>query len=163
MSAHRTETFTGRHMLLIMLAFFGVIIGVNLTMAMFARSSWTGFVVANSYVASQEFNEKMAQTRAQAALHWRSELLIRDHMLRYSVLDAGKAVVPLEAVTATFRRPIDERQDHKVRLGRDSGGGFSARHDLADGVWLVEIEANAGLANPYRETLRLHVIGGAAR
>ena len=51
--------FSGRHMLLTMLAFFGVIIGVNLTMAWFARSSWTGLVVENSYVASQEFNAKM--------------------------------------------------------------------------------------------------------
>ena len=52
------KEFTGRHMLAIMLAFFGTIIAVNLVMAIFASRSWTGLVVKNSYVASQEFNEK---------------------------------------------------------------------------------------------------------
>ena len=64
----RSGEFTGRHMLAAMLAFFGVIIAVNITMAVFAQTSWTGFVVRNSYVASQEFNGKVAAARAQAAL-----------------------------------------------------------------------------------------------
>ena len=41
-----------------MLAFFGVIIAVNVVMATLASTSWTGLVVENSYVASQEFNRK---------------------------------------------------------------------------------------------------------
>ena len=48
--------FTGRHMAIIMVAFFGVIIAVNLTMATLASRSWTGLVVKNSYVESQKFN-----------------------------------------------------------------------------------------------------------
>ena len=55
--------FTGRHMLGIMLAFFATVIAVNVTMAMFASKSWTGFVVRNSYVASQEFNERSEERR----------------------------------------------------------------------------------------------------
>ena len=35
----------GRHMLLIILGFFGVVIGVNVTMATLASKSWTGLVV----------------------------------------------------------------------------------------------------------------------
>ena len=61
-------TFTGRHMLLVMVAFFGVTITVNLVLAFFATSSWTGLIVKNSYVASQEYNEKLAEARAQDAL-----------------------------------------------------------------------------------------------
>ena len=36
-----TRPFTGRHMAIIIISFFAVIIAVNLTMAYFARSSWT--------------------------------------------------------------------------------------------------------------------------
>ena len=57
-------------MLSIMLAFFGVIIAVNVVMATLASTSWTGLVVENSYVASQEFNRKAEESRAQAALGW---------------------------------------------------------------------------------------------
>jgi nitrogen fixation protein FixH len=44
MSGTSQKEFTGRHMLLIMIAFFGVIIAVNITMAVVARQSWTGLV-----------------------------------------------------------------------------------------------------------------------
>ena len=62
--------FTGTHMVIIMVAFFGVIITVNLTMAMLASRSWTGLVVKNSYVESQKFNSTLQNSRAQAALNW---------------------------------------------------------------------------------------------
>ncbi|MGO4840209.1 FixH family protein, partial [Rhizobiaceae sp. 2RAB30] len=74
MTRRGNGTFTGRHMLAIMVAFFGTIIAVNVTMATLAGRSWTGFVVKNSYVASQEFNRKAEQGRAQAALGWESRL-----------------------------------------------------------------------------------------
>lgn len=163
MSMHRAGTFTGRHMLLTMLAFFGVIVGVNVTMAFFARSSWTGFVVANSYVASQEFNHKMALTRAQAALGWRSQFRVEDSTLRYSIRNAAGGAVPLTGVRVTFRRPIDDREDHAVALVADKNGGFSLSHSLADGTWIAEVEAEAGLTNPYRETLRLRIVGGSGQ
>ena len=43
--------FTGRHMAAIMVAFFGVVIAVNVYMARLATSTFTGVVVENSYVA----------------------------------------------------------------------------------------------------------------
>ena len=46
--------FTGWHMAITMIAFFGVIISVNLTMAILASSTWTGLIVKNGYVASQD-------------------------------------------------------------------------------------------------------------
>ena len=59
----RPREFTGKHMLVIMFAFFGVIIAVNLTMATFAHTSWSGLVVQNSYVAGQHFNRKAEEGR----------------------------------------------------------------------------------------------------
>ena len=50
------RTFTGRHMTMVLVAFFGTIIVVNFTMARFASSTFGGVVVENSYVASQHFN-----------------------------------------------------------------------------------------------------------
>ncbi len=48
--------FTGRKMLAIVVAFFAVIITVNLFMAYKAVGTFPGLVVKNSYVASQEFD-----------------------------------------------------------------------------------------------------------
>src|SRR5690606_10441379 len=73
---HADREFTGRHMLLVMVAFFGVIITVNVTMAVLATRSWTGLVVGHTYVASQEFNERTERGRAQMALGWQPALTV---------------------------------------------------------------------------------------
>ncbi|RWI43901.1 MAG: cytochrome oxidase, partial [Mesorhizobium sp.] len=84
----KPREFTGRHMLVSILAFFAVVIGVNLTMATLARRSWTGLVVENTYVASQQFNERAREGRAQAALGWKGKLTIASGEVRYSLADA---------------------------------------------------------------------------
>jgi nitrogen fixation protein FixH len=50
-----------------MVAFFGVVIAVNLTMARLAIGSFGGVVVENSYVASQKFNGWLDRPRAGGA------------------------------------------------------------------------------------------------
>ena len=59
--------FTGKHMLLLAVGFFGVIISVNVLMAVLSATSWTGLVVQNSYVASQEFETRRVAHDAQQA------------------------------------------------------------------------------------------------
>ena len=78
-----------------MLAFFGVIIAVNVVMATLASTSWTGLVVENSYVASQEFNRKAEEGRAQAALGWKSRLTIAGGEIRYALTDAAGTAIAL--------------------------------------------------------------------
>lgn len=155
--------FTGTHMLAIMVAFFSVIIAVNLTMAFFARSSWSGFVVENTYVASQQFNRKAAEGRAQAALGWKPDLTIADGQIRYRLLDGGSDVVAASEVTAHFRRPVSDAQDQQVVLAIQPDGSFSAPVDLGDGAWIVDIHSEAGIGHPYRDVQRLNLRGGVAR
>ncbi|TIY08576.1 MAG: cytochrome oxidase, partial [Mesorhizobium sp.] len=102
-NTQRTREFTGRHMLTTILAFFGVVIAVNLTMATFASTSWTGLVVENTYVASQQFNQKAEEGRAQAALGWTGKLTISWGEVRYSLSDAAGKPVPLRSVKVLFR------------------------------------------------------------
>ena len=62
------KAFTGRHAAMILVAFFGTVIGVNMVMASFALSTFGGTVVDNSYVASQHYNEWLARADAQDRL-----------------------------------------------------------------------------------------------
>lgn len=158
---HSPREFTGYHMLALILAFFGVIIAVNLTMATLARTSWTGLVVQNTYVASQQFNRKAEEGRAQAALHWRGRLTLANGTVRYDLADAaGKAVLP-SAVKVAFRHPAYDAQDRVIDLVRQPDGSFSARQDVRDGVWIVEVDADTGRERPYRQVRRVIVRDGA--
>ena len=156
-----TGEFTGRHMLFIMLAFFGVIIAVNVVMATLANTSWTGFVVENSYVASQEFNRKAEEGRAQAALGWTSSLTIAGGEIRFGLTDAGGKAIALRTVKAEFRRPAYAAEDQALTLARANNGEFTGALALRDGLWIVEIDAAAGLDKPYREVHRIVIAHGA--
>ncbi len=155
--------FTGAHMLAVMLAFFGVVVGVNVVLAVAANTSWTGFVVENSYVASQEYNARLAATRAQEALGWRGSLTLTRTEVRYALADRQSHAVPLNAVSVVFRRPVDDREDQTVELEPVEAGVFAARHMLGDGAWIVEVDADAGLPHAYRETHRILMVDGAVR
>lgn len=158
----KAREFTGRHMLAIMFAFFGVIITVNLTMATLARTSWSGLVVPNTYVASQEFNRKAGEGRAQAALGWTAELSIASGMLRFALTDAEGEPVRLTGGIATLHRPVGAADDMSVSLDV-AGDGLEAPLAIEDGAWIVEVHVDAGLDRPYRETRRIQLREGAAR
>lgn len=156
----QTRPFTGWYMLAIMVAFFGVIISVNLLMATFANTSWTGLVVQNTYVASQQFNERVAESRAQAALGWKGTLTIANGNIRYSLTDASGAPVLIDGVTASFRRPAYEAEDWQVALQRDVDGTFSIATPIRDGIWIVGTEAKVVGSASYQQARRIVVANG---
>lgn len=152
--------FTGRHMLAVMVAFFTVVIAVNLTMAYLANTSWTGIVANDTFTASQQFNRIAEQAKAQNALGWHGALELKPDEVRYRLTGRDGRAVRIDAITVSFRRPVDERDDHTVKLLPAGQGVFAAQHALKDGAWIVEVDAEAGLPHPYRETHRILVRNG---
>jgi nitrogen fixation protein FixH len=150
--------FTGRHMLVVMLAFFGVVIAVNATMATLARTSWTGLVADDTFVASQQFNQKEAEGRAQAALGWKGTFSLAPGLMQYSLTDASGTPVALRAVKATFKHPAYESQDRTIEFSRLADGRFGTSQSVRDGVWIIQIDADAG--RPYRQVERVLIQDG---
>lgn len=133
--------FTGRHMLFSMLAFFGVIIAVNLVMAVFASTSWTGLVVKNSYVASQEFNGRIAANKAQAGRGWTADVKLDGPRLRYRLTDRQGEVVTPTHVSMTVSRPTHEGADRQMTMQPTEAGWFLSPALPAPGVWNLEMTA----------------------
>lgn len=153
----RDRRFTGRHMFLIMLAFFGVIIAVNVTMATVAGMSWTGFVVRSSYVAGLEFDDKVAAARRQHALGWSAKLSIAGGEAAFRLVDAHGATVPLRTATLTLRSPVSDARDMTIVLSEPDG---VAALDIGDGAWIADIQAETSDGTLWREARRIHVRDG---
>lgn len=149
-----TREFTGRHLAYIMIAFFAVIIAVNATMATIAGTSWTGFVVRNSYVASQEFNDKVAAAREQAALGWEGVLDISDGRISATLVDAAGRPVDLESARLVLRNPATDRDDRSIALAA-RGTAFTAPWAARDGLWIAELVVTARDGTPWHETRRI--------
>lgn len=148
--------FTGWHMLAIICAFFGVVIAVNLTMAISASRTWTGLVVANSYVESQRFNEKQHTVAAQKQAGWTVETRHVDGRIVFEAFDSEGALLDLDAVTAFVRRPVGGHDDATVVLVRD-GDAYVGDHDLAAGVWDITITTASTELGPIEYESRVTV------
>ena len=127
--------FTGRHMLLSICTFFGVVIGVNVTMAVVSSTSWTGLVVQNSYVASQEFDSKRLAHAAQLEAGWVSSLGYAGGNAVLAVKDAAGAPVDLGAPVLQINRPVGGHDDQQVTLVRQPDGTYVGPVTLGPGVW----------------------------
>lgn len=127
--------FTGRHMLMLALGFFGVIIAVNVTMAVVSATSWTGLVVPNSYVASQQFEEKRLAHEAQLDAGWTSSLTFANGQALLSVSDGAGASIDLDQPVLQINRPIGGHDDQRIVLTRQADGTYAGAVTLGPGVW----------------------------
>jgi nitrogen fixation protein FixH len=158
----REWQFTGWHMLFSMLAFFGVIITVNMTMAVLAGRSWTGLVVKNSYVASQHFNEDLVEARRQAARGWRGQLVVEPSGLNFELTDRTGKPVMLGDLTASVGRPASEAYDQTVVLKPVAQGRYRGDVALGPGIWAIKITGGSG-ENSYRRDERIEVPGAGGQ
>lgn len=124
--------FTGRHMALLLIGFFGVVIAVNLIMATLAVRGFGGTVVDNSYVASQNYNRWLAEGRAQAALGWRVET-VRDAAghVRLTVSDNGAPWAG--RVTATVQRSGGRGDASAIMFAGQGSGQYRSVTAVAPG------------------------------
>ncbi len=141
-------------MVAVMALFFGTIISVNLVMAWNANRSWSGLVVENAYVASQQFNRKMAETRAFAESGIKGELMAGHGGIRYVMTRKGEPERATDTVIAVLKRPVEEHEDMQLEFVRMDEGVFVSKQALKPGQWVADLTAMAGGALVYRQTIR---------
>jgi nitrogen fixation protein FixH len=139
MKAIEPKLFTGRHMAMIMVGFFATVLTANLTMVYFAKQSWTGLVVKNSYVASQHFDETTAalEQSASVAVH----MVVDHNRLVITLTDKAGAPVSARAVVVHVGRPSHEGEDQAIALAPITEGTYTGHHTLAPGQWSGSIAA----------------------
>lgn len=141
MKAFIRGPFTGWHFAGIMIAFFGVVIGVNLVMARAASATFGGVVVENSYVASQQFNDWLDEARKEKALGWSATVTRRaDGRIAVALTGAPEGV----GLSAVARHPLGRARDQALDFTRQADGSFRSDSALPAGRWRVRFEAAAG-------------------
>lgn len=145
MAEAKKRELTGRKVLAITVASFGIIIAVNVVMAWYAVETFPGLEVENSYVASQDFNRRL---REQQSLGWTTDAeLIGGHLI-VRILGADGQPAPVASITAILGRPTTEREDTTPEL-RFEGGAFVSDVDVDYGNWDLRIDARAADGTEY--------------
>ena len=139
----RSFRFSGWHMLALLVAFFGLVIVVNVYMAHLATSTFTGEVTENGYVASQNFNRWLDQAAREKALGWNA-VVARQTDGRLVVTVTGKGTEQA-TLSAQADRPLGTGVAviRDITFRRGLGGGFVSDVKLADGRWRLRLTLTA--------------------
>ena len=130
--------FTGKHAFFIALAAFATIIAANLAMLFAATGSFPGLVVANSYIASQDWDRKAT---AQSTLGWSAGIGHADGRVRVTLRDRHGEILTRAAPRLRIGRPTTTADDREITPTFD-GTAWSAPLDLPQGRWRVEISVD---------------------
>ena len=135
LAARTAKPFTGRHMALVMIGFFGVVVSVNMLLANLVVATFSGKLVENSYVASQGFNRLLGAAAADKALGWRMALgrgkpgTVRVCWPQFPV----KACVRAPAIQSDAQTPRDKLGHHFMHFASHRGVLHHRLRHEADG------------------------------
>lgn len=130
---------TGRRVLVLVVAFFAVIIGVNLILAQRAIGTFPGVEAPNTFVASQEFD---IRREAQEKLGWTVAPIHESGFVKLAITDAAGQPVEVASLHVLIGRPTSARDDVTPDF-TFVGGVYEAPVKLAPGQWMLKLEAVA--------------------
>src|SRR6266536_6179799 len=112
--ASNPKQLTGRTVLFLLVAFFGVVIAVNLAMMNFAIQSLPGTEVDSAYRASLAYEREIAAAHDQNRRNWKVDAQVRrsaDGGATLQVEAADSSGLPMSGLTFQGRldRPTDKR------------------------------------------------------
>lgn len=146
----------GWHVLAGVVAFFAVVVGVDLWFAVLAYQTFPGQVSVNPYEDGIVYNRDIAQRRAQDQLGWRAgaevtpagdiRVLVRDRQ--------GAPVAGLKA-QARLERPATESGRILPRFAEIRAGEYLARPGRLAGTWDLTVEFKDGVGRIFRADRRL--------
>ncbi len=160
-SALVSEQLTGRHVLAMLGAFFFVMFAANVALIYFALHTLHGSELENPYDASQAFNKRIAEARAQDERGWTANVMTRaegeGERIMVEFRDRTGAPISDLRVTARFEHPFDAAKDRQASLASDGLNYEGVATPVAPGRWTLVIEANRGTERLYRSENKLAV------
>ena len=139
---------TGRTVILALGLGFGVMFAANFALIYAALSTLHGEELENPYDASQAYNQRLGEARAQDKLGWSVNLTTRQENGGVKVVadirDRDGSQIPGLDVHARFVHPFDRGQDRDAALADDGGDYEGFASGPHDGRWTLAIEAKQG-------------------
>ncbi len=143
------KPLTGRKVLFMLIAFFGVVFSVNFVMMRFAIQTLSGTEVDSAYSASLAYEQEILAAHDQNARNWKVDA----HVERSG---DGGATLQIEArdhdghpmsglnFQGRLERPTDRRADQPVTLAEVGSGVYrGSAQTVAPGQWDLVLEGHS--------------------
>lgn len=151
------ERVTGKHVLTLLIAFFGITAAVNAVFIYFALSTHNGLERPDAYENGLRYNRTLAAARAQAELGWSHALAISpEGKVVLTVKDAEGLPVKRLEFTGVLGRPSSSRFDIALDFVETSPGVYASHAALPDsGAWVASVVSSRKGRNGTDETYAL--------
>lgn len=158
------RSVTGRHVLIGLVVFFGVMFVANGFLVYYAVSTFSGGDRPNPYRSGLNYNETIADAEQQAALGWSTKADYDEGASRLTLrfTDAAEAPVTGLSLSGTLGRPAVDTHDRAVTFREWSEGTYVSDVTLDPGNWVLSVESSKqeGGSPVYRLKKRLIVADG---
>ncbi len=133
----------GKHVLFILIGFFGIIFAVNGYFAWSALKTLPGEERGATYEAGLRYNATLAEQRAQEKLHWsHKSQLLPGSKLSVAVADSDGSPVAGLSIDGWLERPAAEGADHKLTFTEVDTGRYEAVTGTSEaGAWILAFAA----------------------
>lgn len=139
---------TGRHVLAMLVIFFGIIITVSIVFTTLAVKSFRGEDIKQSYRQGIEYNSTLEARAAQSQLGWTATVNVVGNMAERSLVVkvTDQAEAGLQGVTFSggLRHPVDSTLDRPVIFETFEDGTARANLTGLLGQWTLEADAIRG-------------------
>ncbi|MHA1517926.1 MAG: FixH family protein [Alphaproteobacteria bacterium] len=151
----------GRHVLVALVVFFGVMFAANGLLVYYAVDTFSGGDRPDPYRSGLRYNETIDDSARQAALGWQTEVAYNDREGRLTLRFADKSEVPIVNLhlRGVLGRPATDREDQEIVFEHMADGVYVAGIELSLGSWVLIAIAHEGEGGDpvYRLKRRLYV------
>jgi nitrogen fixation protein FixH len=151
---------TGRMVLLILLAFFGVVVSVNVFMAYVAINTFSGLQSQRPYETGIGFNRTLKSAGVQEEQHWQvtthyERMADGRVSLKLSLRDKNGQPVDGTVTKVSLLSPVNAMRDVVFDLTSQGAGDFTGMAVADAGQWDLVIEVKQGHAEVFRSVSRV--------
>lgn len=135
---------TGWHILGALVAFFGVIITVNVIFLYYAVTTFSGIETEDAYRKGVAYNARLEEARQLDRLGWQGRITAtKEGRIEFTLLKDDGAPVRGVDVEGRIGRPSTDRFDADLVFTDIGSGRYVAdKAGLAPGNWIVSLEAS---------------------
>lgn len=130
----------GRHVLLVLIGFFGAMLAVNGIFIYLAMSTFNG-LESDAYQKGLRYNDRIDAAGRQAALGWSHKLTLEpDGTVLLSIKDAQGAPVSGLSIAGEITRPVADRFTSTLAFRETGAGAYLAPASFEPGNWIVSLQ-----------------------
>jgi len=147
--------FTGWHFLTVIVGFFIVVIGVDVTFAVLAYRTHPGEVSVTPYEDGLVYDRNIARLRRQEFLGWTAAAAAQPHTVVVLMQDRDGRPVSGLSFTGKLERPATETGRVVPHFVETSPGRYEARENGLSGAWDLTAIAQDRQARTFQLERRL--------